>query len=85
MTTTDLPTYDAALTYQLRLVGRSLLGAAEVHEIAETVERPQFGSVWVRCTCGQHVSFKADDAERGERLFVQHVGFSLRARLAVAA
>ena len=85
MTTTDLPTYDAALTYQLRLVSRSLLGATEVHEIAESVERPEYGSVWVRCSCGEHVKFKADDAERGERLYVQHVAFSLRARLAVAA
>lgn len=85
MTTATVTTYEQALEVQSRLLRRAMLRPAQTHAIALTEERSEFGSVWVRCTCGHWTSFRVDDAERGERLYARHVLETLRDTLAVAA
>ncbi len=85
MTTTNVATYEQAVALQTRLVRRALLQPTQVHEIDEADERPEYGTVWLHCTCGHWTSFHLDDADRGERLYARHVTEGLRDTLAVAA
>jgi hypothetical protein len=85
MSNSGFVSYEQAVVSQAHLVRTRRLNEAEVHEIAETEERPDFGSVWVRCTCGAFTSFRAAEAERGERLYLAHVLEALQATFATAA
>lgn len=74
---------------QSALVRRGELASTDVHEIVEADERPQYGSVWVRCACGAWFSFRNDnhDEARAMGAYTLHMADSLglRVRLGRAA
>lgn len=84
MTTPDLATYEQVVAFQTSLVNRAVLQRDQVHEI-DHADETAYGSVWLHCTCGHWTSFKSEDADRGERVYISHVAFELRSRLARAA
>lgn len=83
--TTNTATYGQAIAAQERLVRRGMLAPTQTHEIVDALERPEYGSVWLTCSCRKHFAFKVDDSERAERVYAAHVLESLRISLGLAA